>query len=116
MSELFVLAWLFFRTQGTQPLPHILIIRIVDHLERLRMRGSFSLFVLARFVDLVDRQFESIVNHPWQQHFENVGAFFEARVGVCLDQPSVELGIDDKIVAEYFETFFPLVWIELLFD
>lgn len=111
MSELFVLALLFFRTQGTQPLPHILIIRIVDHLERLRMRGSFSLFVLARLVYLVDRQFESIIDHPWQQHFENVGAFFEARVGVCLDQPSVELGVDDEIIAEYFETFFPLVWI-----
>ena len=76
----------------------------------------FSVFVLARFVYLVYRQFESVVYHPGQQHLQNIRALFKTRVCICLDQPRVELSINDEIIAKYLEAFFPLVGVQLLLD
>lgn len=92
---------MFINTRGVALLLLGVCCHYLSHLvpfrKYLRTGGSF------RVVNLVNGQLESIVQHPGKQHLEEFRTFFEARVGIRLDKPRVEVAVDDEVIAKQFE-------------
>ena len=99
-------------SEGAKKLPHVCVVRVTLH--SVWLFDDFGRLPERRLAYLVHRQFESIVQHSGKEHFEQVRAFLEARIGVGLDQPGVELPIDDVVVAKYFKALAALVRVQLL--
>ena len=64
----------------------------------------------------VDCQLESIINHPWQNALENVGALIEAWVCVGLDQPHGQIIVQHEVIAKELEAPISIVGVKLAFD
>jgi hypothetical protein len=65
---------------------------------------------------LVNCEFEGIVEHPRNEFAEQRTRTFETRIFVDLDEPHLQLPINDEIEAEDFEAELPLVLVDLFVD
>ena len=63
---------------------------------------------------LVDGEFEHVVEHAGDEDLEYLGALLNARVGVDLDEPGVEVLIKDEVVAEELEAAPSPRWVKQL--
>jgi hypothetical protein len=61
---------------------------------------------------LVDGEFEHVVEHAGDEDFEDLGALLDAGVRVHLDQPRVEVLVQDEVVPEQLETPSPLLRVQ----
>ena len=62
--------------------------------------------------DHIDGQFEHVFYHAGQQTLEELARFLQARVRIDLDQPGVEVFVEDEVVAEELEAVFAAVGIQ----
>ena len=51
----------------------------------------------------INGELKRVVDHSRQKHFEKLRTLLQARVGVCLDQPSVEITVQNEVVAKQLE-------------
>jgi hypothetical protein len=128
------------RLQGVNVLPHVLMIGAAFYRESLllgparlvgcqrwRIRGP-SIVPLRRILGRllngpdsifwrgikdVDRQFEGIIYHPWQELFQDRGSLLQTWICIDLNQPRSQQLIDHEVVAVYFEAVLFGIRIEL---
>jgi hypothetical protein len=60
--------------------------------------------IVLQVEDLVNCQFEHVINHPRNQHLQDRTAFLDGRIGVYLDQPYLIGFIDHEIIAKELKT------------
>jgi len=56
---------------------------------------------------MVHSDSQHVFNHSRQVPLEQVGALFDAGVGVYFNEPHVEVLVKDEVVAEQFEAMLP---------
>lgn len=92
--------------------PHVFVIVVTWYWESIRLlrgvillvicikRLLLSLLRLEIIEVLVDGEFEHVVKHARDQNLENLGTFFDARVGIDFNEPRVEILVQYEVVAE----------------
>jgi hypothetical protein len=101
-----------FIAQLAHEFPHVFVIVVAwyrDSISLLRgvilliiciKRLLLSLLRLEIIEVLVDGEFEHVVKHARDQNLENLGTFFDARVGIDFNEPRVEVLVQYEVVAE----------------
>ena len=59
---------------------------------------------------------EHVLDHPGEENLEELAGLLDAGVRVDLDEPDVEVLVEDEVVAEELEGVLPLVGVDLLAD
>ena len=98
-------------------MPHVELVGIsLDSIRLLWSRLLISELYLVHFENIVYCQFECVVQHSWQKHFQKLGALLQTWIRVGFNEPCVELRVDDEIVAKDLEALASLVGVELSLD
>ena len=97
-----------------------LAIEVLSFLRNLRWRGSCAFLILATFFALADSalrehnincQLKHVLNHSRKQLLKQLARLFEARIRVHLNEPAVEVLIQDEVIPKELEAELSAVWI-----
>ena len=101
-----------FIAQLAHEFPHVLVIIVAWYWESISLlrgvilliicikRLLLSLLRLEIIEVLVDGEFEHVIKHARDQYLENLGTFFDARVGIDFNEPRIEILVQYEVVAE----------------
>ena len=87
-------------TEISQILPHVLVVLEVQNWKRLHI----ILWLVIK--NLVNCQFESVVQHSWYHRLEHRGTVVDGGVSVYLNKPTFELTVNHKVIAENLKALF----------
>jgi hypothetical protein len=83
--------------------PHVFIVCVAIDPKLTQLRPIVTLLTSLGQENLINCQLESIVDHPWNELFQDSRGFIQTRVRVDFDQPCFELAVDQEIKSKNFK-------------
>lgn len=71
------------------------------------------IFIVLEVEDLINGEFEHVIDHPGNQHLEDWAAFFNGRVGIYLYQPDLVCLVYHEIITEQLKAVLSSIYVDL---